>query len=90
MNIPSIGFFDKKKQNYNNRFNYLIKLFYENSLLFHNTKNLMQFLKKNEFNLDEWWNSKKIQKIIDIYQKDILSTKNKSFNKWKKLINNNR
>ena len=85
MNIPSIGFFDKK-QNYNNRFNYLIKLFYENSLLFHNTKNLMQFL-KNEFNLDEWWNSKKIQKIIDIYQKDILSTKNKSFNKWKKLIN---
>ena len=86
VNIPTIGFINQKGQHYNHKFNDLIKLFYDNNLLFYDSKDLFKFIKKNDYDLDDWWNSKKIQDIVNIYKKDVLGTKCKTFNGWRKLL----
>tara|TARA_B100001057_G_scaffold484525_1_gene562740 strand:+ start:7350 stop:9074 length:1725 start_codon:yes stop_codon:yes gene_type:complete len=86
LNIPTIGLIEKKFYNHSNKFNKLLQDFEANNILFSNSKKLSNFLRKNDYDLDSWWGSNKINKIIDNYKKDVLGDRKEAFNNWKKII----
>lgn len=86
LNVPTVGLIEKKFYYYSNKFDKLLKYFETNNILFSDSKKLVKFLKKNNYDLEEWWRSNKITKIIDIYKNDVLGQKNEGFKNWKKII----
>ena len=86
LNVPTVGLIEKKFYYYSNKFDKLLKYFETNNILFSDSKKLVKFLKKNNYDLEEWWRSNKIRKILDIYKNDVLGQKNEGFKNWKKII----
>jgi len=63
-----------------------LKKFKKNNILFENEKLAAQFLNKNYFFLEKWWNNKKIQKIRKDFCKDYCIYANKDIEIFKKIF----
>ena len=65
-NIPFLIFADLKKQDINNDFKKILNNLKKNKIFFNSPSDLSNFLNKNNAsNIYHWWQSKKIQKIIN-------------------------
>ena len=85
-NIPTIGFINKKDIHINKKFIFLLNELKSNNLLFDNPVQIHKFLKNKNYEIDAWWNSNKIQKIILSYKKNILGTISRNFSDWNKVL----
>tara|TARA_B100000029_G_C17604144_1_gene966833 strand:+ start:73 stop:1839 length:1767 start_codon:yes stop_codon:yes gene_type:complete len=63
-----------------------LKKFKKNNILFENEKLAAQFLNKNYFFLEKWWNNKKIQKIRKDFCKDYCIYADKDVEIFKKIF----
>ena len=73
-NIPSLVFCDYKILKFNKRFKKLINMLVANKILFNDLNKIHNFLKENDYEIETWWNSNRIQKIIKIYKEDVLGS----------------
>jgi putative transferase (TIGR04331 family) len=81
-NIPTLGLIVEDLYSFSSKFNYILKILKKNKILFDDPKKLHLFLKRNNYEIDNWWNSKKIQRIIEIYKKDVLGENKDKLNGW--------
>jgi putative transferase (TIGR04331 family) len=86
-NIPSIMFINKNYLNEvdtKTRNEFLI--LYKNNIIHFEVENLKLFLEKNWKNIDDWWFSVKIQKIIDNFTKNNCLRSEDHINEFVKII----
>ena len=61
LNIPTLIFSDKKLLEFNHQAEKDLKKLIKAKIFFYNHLDLLNFLKKNNFDLELWWNQKKVQ-----------------------------
>ena len=75
---PTLFLIDKKIELFHRSFNPMFNLMVKNEIVHLNYRSLATFLNKNLENIEEWWNSKKIEKIklqiLNKYAKETLIT----------------
>ena len=82
MNIPTLVFCDKNLINFNSKASkFLLKLI-KAKIFFYNHKELYNFLKMNNFDLNTWWNDKKTQDIRKIFCKNYCLRKENWDDEW--------
>lgn len=66
LNKPAILILDRENQfEFDDRFNVFIKQMVKNKIIFENVGDAIRFLNRNYENLDNWWNSRENQKLIN-------------------------
>ena len=87
LNKPSIIIYNEATHlPFDKNFKSYIKKFKKNNILFENQKLAAKFLNKNYFVLENWWNSRKIQKIRKDFCKDYCLYTNKDIEIFKKVF----
>ena len=82
MNIPTLVFCDKNLINFNSKASkFLLKLI-KAKIFFYNHKELYNFLKMNNFDLNTWWNDKKTQDIRKTFCKNYCLRKENWDDEW--------
>lgn len=69
MNIPTLIYCDKNLIEYNNIASKFLKKLRKEKIFFYNHYELFNFLKKNKFDLNNWWYKKKTQSTINDFCK---------------------
>lgn len=78
---PTIIITDLKKYNFNSKAYLFFKMLKEAGIIYDKPKKAALFLNKNFLNIDLWWQSKKIRKILLIFKRDYC-VDNKNFAKF--------
>ena len=82
MNIPTLIFCDKKLIQFNNKASKFLSELRKAKIFFYNHKELFNFLKKNNFNLNHWWGDKKTQNIRKNFCKNYCLREKNWDEKW--------
>ena len=83
MNIPTLIFCDKRFIEYNNLARSNLKKLIKAKIFFHNHKDLIKFLKKNNFNLQKWWSNKKTQNARKSFCDNYCVSKSNFLDDWR-------
>lgn len=67
LNIPTVIFNHKNLNQFNKDAELFLKKLIKKNIFFYNYKNLYEFLKKENFNLQNWWYQKEVQNVRDYF-----------------------
>ena len=85
LNLPTILIFNKSYCRIRKKSLKYFKLLEEAKILFYNPKEAASFINKNYNNIDEWWNSKKVQFSVKKFANKFARSSNNPYIFLKKL-----
>ena len=83
LNLPTILIFEDQFCKIRKSAKKFFKLLKEANILFDNPKSAAIFINKNYSNIDEWWNSKKVQNAVKIFSYNYARTTNNPYTFFK-------
>lgn len=87
MNKPTVIIYHKNSyQDYDEKFLFFLKKLIKEKILFEDIKKASKFLRKNYYNLEDWWNSKKLQKTRNDFCREYCLATDKPIEVLKKII----
>lgn len=87
LNFPTIIFFSKEYYSFSNKYSEKLNILKSVNVFFDDVNEMLQFINNDDFNINEWWFSHKVQSAINLFNLNYSNKKSNYEVDWVNFIN---